>query len=316
VKLGVQVPHFGPNAGAAAIDEVARIAEDIGLDSLWVSDHVVFPSAGNSSYPHSSKGLPVENLSPFFEAITTLAYLAGTTRTARLGTSILLPGMRQPVLAAKMLASIDALSGGRLVLGLGAGWLEAEFALLEGVEFKRRGAALEEIVAIWRTLWSNRTASFEGEFFQFDEMIFDPLPAQSGGPPIWIGGNSKAAIRRAARIGDGWHAARVAPAELSELVTLLGEEAETHGRSLAEVEPSVTVVYRTGDDEIDPERLRDLVGGPELIAEQIGRYAEAGAETIVLGLDPRHDLDQHRRDLAVLAEEILPRLGDLVAADA
>lgn len=309
MKLGVQVPHFGPHAGVEGIEAIAGLAEEIGLDSVWASDHVVFPGKTNSAYPHSSSGLPVENMSPFFEVLTTLSYVAAKTNTVRLGTSVLIAGLRNPVLSGKMISSLDVLSGGRLTLGLGAGWLEAEFEMLEGVEFKRRGSALEEIVAIWRTLWAGGRPEFSGEFFELEEMVFDPLPSQRPGPPIWIGGNSKRALRRAARIGDGWHAARVGPAEFGELVGALNEEVEAAGRQPAEVEPSLTAMFRITDEPIDVDRLRDLVGSPELIAEQLQRYGEAGAGTVVLGLDPRHDLDQHRRTMAALAEQVLPALG-------
>lgn len=308
MKIGVQVPHFGPNASPEEVLEVARRAEEMDLDALWVSDHVVFPTAANSSYPHSAKGLPVENLSPMYEALTTLSFIAGTTTRIRLGTSILLPALRQPVLAAKMLASLDVLSGGRLVLGVGAGWLEAEFKLLGIEEFDRRGRLLDETIAIWRTLWADRKPSFEGEFFSFEEMVFDPLPQQRPGPPIWIGGHSPPALRRAARIGDGWHAARVGPAEFAELVARLREERAAVGRPEDAVVPSLTCVFRPGDADIDVSRLRDLIGPPQLIVEQLGRYAEAGCEEVVLGLDPRNDAEANSRALDALGESILPAL--------
>jgi probable F420-dependent oxidoreductase len=309
MRIGLQVPHFGPNTSPAEVIEVARRAEEIGLDALWVSDHIVFPTAANSSYPHSSKGLPVENLSPIYEALTTLSFIAGATERIRLGTSILLPALRQPVLAAKMLASLDVLSGGRLVLGVGAGWLEAEFELLGVSEFERRGRLLDETIEVWRTLWADTKPSFKGEFFDFEEMIFDPLPTQRPGPPIWIGGHSAPALRRAARIGDGWHAARLGPEEFGELVARLRRETLAAGRPEDAVVPSLTCVFRPGEGEIDVARLRDLIGPPELIVEQLGRYAEAGCEEVVLGLDPRSDAAQNREALDLLAGSILPALG-------
>lgn len=308
MRIGLQVPHFGPNTSPEEVLAVARRAEEMELDALWVSDHVVFPTAANSSYPHSSKGLPVANLSPMYEALTTLSYVAGATSKIRLGTSILLPALRQPVLAAKMLASLDVLSGGRLVLGVGAGWLEAEFKLLGIEEFDRRGRLLDETIAVWRTLWADRKPSFEGEFFSFEEMVFDPLPSQRPGPPIWIGGHSPPALRRAARLGDGWHAARVSPAEFGELVARLRQETDAAGRPADAVVPSLTCVFRPSDDEIDVAKLRDLLGPPELIVERLGGYAEAGCEEVVLGLDPRNDAAANSRALDALGESILPAL--------
>lgn len=313
MRIGVQVPHFGPNADPEGISQIAAQAESQGLDSVWVSDHVVFPGTNNSAYPHSDKGLPVENMSPFFEALTTLSYVAGQTQRVRLGTSVLLPGLRHPVLSAKMLATLDALSGGRLVLGVGAGWLEAEFALLDAPPFAQRGSVLEEVIEVWRELWSHRRASFRGRYFNFEELVFDPPPAQRPRPPIWIGGNSDTALRRAARVGDGWHAARLSPEEYRARVAQLEAEVLAAGRSSDEVEPSLTCMFRLSDERIDPQRLRDLVGGPELIAAQLRRYHEAGARTVVLGLDPRLRLDDHERTLDLLRTEILPRVEDILA---
>lgn len=312
LRIGVQVPHFGPNADPDGVARIAAHAESQGLDSVWVSDHVVFPATANSAYPHSEKGLPTENLSPIFEALTTLSYVAGQTTNVKLGTSVLIPSLRHPILAAKIISTLDALSGGRLVLGVGAGWLEAEFELLGAASFEQRGAVLEEIIEIWRRLWSQRRPSYRGRFFNFEEMIFDPPPAQKPGPPIWIGGNSDAALRRAARVGDGWHAARLSPEDYRERVGRLAAEATAAGRSPHDVTPTLTCMFRLSDEEIDPGRLRDLVGGPEVVAARMRRYAEAGAETIVLGLDPRLQISDHERTLDLLQTEILPRVEDLL----
>lgn len=312
MRIGVQVPHFGPNADPDGISRIAAHAESQGLDSVWVSDHVVFPGATNGAYPHSDKGLPTENLSPIFEALTTLSYVAGRTERVRLGTSILLPSLRNPVLGAKMIATLDALSAGRLVLGVGAGWLEAEFELLNAPPFAQRGKVLEEVIEIWQTLWSDRRPSFRGHYFNLEEMIFDPPPAQKPRPPIWIGGNSDIALRRAARLGDGWHGARLSPEEYRERVAQLTAEIAAAGREPDEVEPSFTCIFRLSDEQIDPARLRDLVGGPELVAAQLRRYEEAGARTVVLGLDPRLQIDDHERTLGLLQTEILPRVEDIL----
>jgi len=316
MRIGVQVPHFGPNANPDGISRIAAQAESQGLHSVWVSDHVVFPGTTNSAYPHSNKGLPTENLSPFFEALTTLSFVAGQTEHVRLGTSVLLPSLRHPVLSAKMLSTLDALSGGRLVLGVGAGWLEAEFELLDAPSFAERGTVLEEVLEIWQALWSHRRASFRGRYFTFEEMIFDPPPAQKPRPPIWIGGNSEIALRRAARVGDGWHGARLSPDEYRERVTKLTAEIVAAGREPDEVEPSLTCMFRLSDEQIDPARLRDLVGGPELVAAQLRRYDAAGAGTVVLGLDPRLQVDDHERTLGLLQTEILPRVEDILDAPA
>lgn len=307
IRLGVQLPHFGPHASAEGVGAFAERVEQLGFDSVWVADHVVLPTQTEGDYPYQKGGLPAENLSPFYEALTTLSFVAGRTSRVGLGTSILVAAYRHPVLAAKMLATLDALSGGRLVLGLGAGWLPEEFELTGAPDFADRGAVLEEIVAIYDRLWSDRVTAFEGDRWSLREMIFDPLPVQRPRPPLWIGGNAGPALRRAARLGDGWHAARVSPRELAEKIVELRRLTEEAGRDPDAVEPSVTCLLRLSDAPVDRERQRDLVGPPEVIAELIAAYAEAGAKAIVLGLDPREPLQRRLETIEVVAREIMPR---------
>lgn len=307
MKLGIQLPQFGPHADPHAIAEVAAAAEDLGLDSVWVSDHVVLPAEGSSAYPHSGKGLPYANLTPMYEAVTTLAFVAARTQRVRLGTSVLVAPAREPVLCAKALASLDALSGGRLVLGLGAGWLEGEFEVLGSPHYARRGTALEEIVELWTALWSGK-GTFSGKVFDVPDVVFEPRPVQTPRPPIWIGGNSGAAIARAARVGDGWHAARLAPAEFASSAAQLREATVACGRDPADVEPSLTCLLRISDDPVDSTRLRDLVGSPDVIRDRIREYADASVDTIVLGLDPRQAIADRLRSLQTLAAEVLPAL--------
>jgi probable F420-dependent oxidoreductase len=309
IRLGLQLPHFGPHATPDGVVEFAKRAEHLGFDSLWVGDHVVLPTQTEGDYPYQKGGLPAENLSPFYEALTTLSYVAGTTSRVRLGTSILVAAYRHPVLAAKMLSTLDVLSRGRLVLGLGAGWLPEEFELTGAPEFARRGAALEEIVAIYDRLWSERVTRFDGQHWRLREMIFDPPPEQRPRPPVWIGGNTKPALRRAARIGDGWHAARLSPRELANKIAELRRLTEAVGRDPDAVEPSVTCLLRFSDAPVDHERQRDLVGSPDIVGELIRAYAEAGAQTIVMGLDPREPLARRFETIEAVARDIMPSIA-------
>lgn len=305
MKLGIQIPHFGPHARPEAVTEVAVRAEAGGLDSVWVSDHVVLPSK-TTDYPYSKGGLPVENLSPMYEALTTLAFVAGQTSRVKLGTSILVLPQREPVLVAKMLATLDVLSAGRVILGVGAGWLPEEFALLNSPWFPERGAALDEMIELLTTLWSRSPVGFKGERYELQEMIFDPLPQQRPRPPIWVGGNSRPALRRAARLGDAWHAARVSPDEFAVSLTVLRELVQEAGRRPEEVEGTVTCLLRISDVTSDPRRQRDLVGPPALIVDLLDDYARAGATTMVMGTDPRETVEQRLAALDIVTDEIAP----------
>lgn len=308
MRFGVQIPHFGPHAEPAAISELAVAAQELGFDSVWVSDHVVLPARQPSGYPFSAAGLPVANLTPFYEALTTLAFVAARTGSVGLGTSVLVVPNREPVLLAKSLATLDALSGGRLVLGVGAGWLEEEFELLGSPPFADRGRVLDEALATIEALWSGSDAVLGTRRLSPEDVVFSPRPAQRPRPPVWVGGTSAAAIRRAARRGDGWHAARLTPARLREGVALLAEACREAGRDPDRVEPSVTCLLRFGGSQIEIDRARDLVGDPETVLALARRFAAAGARTMVLGLDPLESVERRLRTIESFAREIAPEL--------
>jgi len=171
---------------------IAQGAEELGFRSVWATDHLL---------------VPTENYRPYgrlLEALTLLSFLATKTKEVRLGTSVLIVPMRNPVEVAKQVATIDVLSGGRALLAVGAGWLEKEFRFLNA-NFAQRGAFLDESIRLVRALWSQERINFQGKFFNIADGVFEPKPVQGGGPPIWVGGNSRSAMRRAARLGDGWH---------------------------------------------------------------------------------------------------------------
>jgi probable F420-dependent oxidoreductase len=211
VKIGLHLPHVGPLATRDGLSTFARLAEERGFDSLWVSDHVVVPRKLASRYPYSRDGsFPVPPELPFLEPLATLLYVAGVTERAMLGTTILVIPMRNPIVTAKLLASLDVVSDGRLILGVGAGWMEEEFRML-AVPFEKRGARLDEYIQLFRKLWTEDNPSFHGKFWQIEEVGFAPKPVQKPCPPIWTGGHSAPALRRAGRLADAWHAVGVPP---------------------------------------------------------------------------------------------------------
>jgi len=205
VKYGVHLPQWGADATREGVLAVARTAEDVGLDSIWVADHIVHPHESVSQYPYRADGVPFAREEGFLEAFTTLSVIAGATSRLELGTSVLVMPMRDPLLTAKTVATLDVLSGGRTVLAMGAGWWEEEFAAL-GVPFRRRGKRFDEQLQIMRALWTDGELGHQGEAFAFPALTCRPLPAQAGGPPILIGGMGPVAWRRTARLADGWHA--------------------------------------------------------------------------------------------------------------
>ncbi len=270
MHIGVCLPNYGRAASPEAIREVARAAEALGFDSVWTTDHVLVPEVYSEPYGR------------IFETWTTLAYVAALTQRVRVGTSILLLGLRNPVLVAKQAATLDQLSGGRLILGIGAGWLDREFENL-GVSFRRRISFLEEGMVLMRTLWANPRPRFQGRFFRIEDAVFEPPPAQPGGPPIWVGGNTEAAVRRAARLGDGWHPVGLDPETLRTRVAQL--RAWAPGRSIpvvcrmyVAIDTPLPLVYTSPTGE---RRMR-LTGSPEQVLSGLQALREAGADGVIL----------------------------------
>jgi probable F420-dependent oxidoreductase len=268
MKLGIHAPQWGPDATREGVLAVAHAAEEAGLDSLWVADHIAIPVTSVSKYPYQKSGTPFSAEDGFLEAFTTLAVLAGATQRIRLGTSVLVMPMRDPVLTAKIAATLDVLSNGRLVLGIGAGWWREEFDALSAT-FDGRGARMDEQIRLMRELWTGHSVQFRGTHYDLGPICCRPIPVHRGGPPILVGGMSKAAINRAARIGNGWHAVGASPEQIVTARSRLADVAEQAGRSESEIPVSVsTGVSR--DIERTRTRLED--------------FAEAGVELAVLAV--------------------------------
>lgn len=213
--------------GAAATRETllgfARRAEALGYDSLWVSDHVVIPWHIESRYPYNATGdFPLPPATDFLEPLTALSLVAAVTERIALGTSVMVLPHRHPVLAAKMLATLDHLAPGRVILGAGVGWMREEIELF-GVPHARRGAWSDEAIRIMRACWSDEHVRFRGEFFTIDDVACRPRPAR-GTIPIWIGGHTARALRRVATLADGWHAAFPTPVAMAEGMQRLKDE--------------------------------------------------------------------------------------------
>jgi probable F420-dependent oxidoreductase len=292
LPFGVAVPNYGPLATASNLLRLARRAEELGVDSLWVADHLVAPVDVASVYPFDRRPDPKPGdmgvIERFQEPIVTLAYLAGATRKIRLGVSVYIMPYRNPIVTAKTIATLDSLSGGRVIFGVGVGWLREEFDAL-GIDPRFRGRITDEYVEVCRRLWRDDVASFAGKHYRLPAVRTGPKPVQRPWPPIWIGGNSDQALARTARLGDGWHAIDLSPAELRSRVADVRRLLQAAGR-----EPgSVTVSLRKGVLVQDSAGVDEkaLYGTPEKIRRDRDEYAEAGVDYLVVNLRQASGID-------------------------
>ena len=278
MKIGIHVPQWGGSATRSGVLDVAQAAEELGLDSVWVADHIVFPAKSESKYPYRADGVPFRLEDGFLEALTVLAAVAGGTQRVGLGTSVLVLTMRDPLVTAKVAGTVDLLSEGRLQLALGAGWWREEFDAL-GQQFDGRGARMDEQIDILRMAWGSTVFGHRGEHYQFEELSCTPMPAQTGGPPLLIGGMGDAALRRAAARGDGWHAVgadldvlRVGRARLDQLTV-------ESGRS-----PDDVIMSTSAGVSSDPDRAIERIRGlQEVGVSQIVINFAGEADDIIAG---------------------------------
>lgn len=296
MKFGVHLPHIGPAADPAAIRDFAQMAEGAGFDSVWVSDHIVVPRDIDSRYPYSPTGDFVAPPDwPWVDALSTLAFVAGVTERVELGTTVLIVPMRNPVATAKALAAIEHLSRGRLIVGVGAGWMAEEFAALDA-PFEHRGARLDEYVALMRGLWTSDDPTFEGRFYRLGNVGFAPKPLRP--PPIWVGGHTDAALRRTARIGDGWHPAFLTAAEIAALLPKLRACVAEAGR--ADDPPRLTARIDLTRDALDP--------GAAIAT--IREFAELGIEHLLVQWPGALNPGAAEADLNRFQAEIAPAFAE------
>ena len=284
MKFGVFLPSHGPAKSPAAVKQVAQAAEQAGFDSVWAADHV----------------LVHEKLRDFcmIETFVTLGYVAAITQRITLGTTVLVLPQRDPILAAKQAAAVDQYADGRLILGIGVGWMEDEYRYLR-TDFHQRGRIMDEWMQVMRTLWSGEQPAFQGEWISFEEVAFEPKPTQEGGPPLTIGGLSDAAIRRAATLGDGWQPIHIDPDEVAVGVRKLREWA--NGRPTSVIFHGRAQIGEEADPETTP-----ICGSIAAITDKIGRYAEAGVEHMLFDFYTCPTADAIQDQLETLASEIMP----------
>ena len=312
MEYGFYLPNSGAGVEPNALSDIAKLGDRLGFFCMVMPDHVLQPNQVNSTYPYSLTGDILEagqsGDGEWPEQITTLAYLAGITDQIKLVTSVMIIPYRNPILTAKMLSTLDMLSKGRLILGAGVGWMEEEFELLDTEPFAERGAVTNEYLRAFIELWTSDNPTFEGKYVNFSDITFLPKPVQKPHPPIWIGGQSKPAIRRAAQIGNAWHpvgaipAAPLEPEELAENLALLHDYAEKAGRDPSQLQVSVKAPLYDSNNS-DGSRRR-FTGSPDEVRQDVQTYADVGVTHLIFDFrtaDPHQTEDR----MAQFSEEVM-----------
>jgi probable F420-dependent oxidoreductase len=287
MRFGFYLPTRGATAAPEALEALVARGESLGFSSVVIADHIVFPVTIRSKYPYTVSGA-FPGHGDALEQLSLMAFVAGKSRRLRLISSVMILPHRNPVVTAKMLATIDVLSRGRVTVGVGVGWLREEFQALGAPDFDRRGAVSDEYLRIFKTLWTQDPASFRGEFYRFDGIRCLPHPAQKPHPPIWIGGHSKAALRRVARLGDGWHpvganpAVPLRPAELRAELDDLRRLTEAERRDFSTLTISYKApIYDPGQGVDGGAARRPFSGSQQAIADDVGTFAALGVSELI-----------------------------------
>jgi probable F420-dependent oxidoreductase len=289
VRIGVSLLNNQGIENVHALVDLASRADELGFDSVWVHDHVF------------NVGHVLDRIGgrPYYEPLTLLSFVAARTRRVRLGTSVLVLPYHNPVRLAKAAATLDVLCGGRLVMGVGVGLIEKEMQAM-GTPFAERGAYTDEAIAVMRALWSAEEPRFAGKYYRFEGMKFSPRPLQTPSIPLVIGGVSRAAIRRAARLGDGWQPLGLSPEALGQGIATLRDEARACGRDGAEIPVSIAMTLaaaRAG---------RHALGtAPSEIVKNARAYADVGVDTLIISAGTS-DPGEARAALEMVAREVLP----------
>jgi probable F420-dependent oxidoreductase len=322
MRYGFTLPGRGPLATPDNLGAIARRGEELGYHFVLFGDHIVVPRQIASPYPYTETGeFPGSASGVAMEQLTVLAFLAGQTQSMRLVTSVIIVPHRNPLVAAKALATLDVLSKGRLVVGVGVGWMREEFEALGLPPFEERGAVTDEYIRAFKELWTSDDPSFEGKYCRFSNISFLPKPVQKPHPPIWVGGESRRALRRTAELGNGWYPIGsnpqfplAEPEQLAAALQRLAVFAKEAGRDPAEIE----IIYRTHDYQLITEgkmpasstgARRPFVGVADDIAADIRRYEAMGVGALVLDfVRLSRNLDEMLQHMEALATQVWPQV--------
>jgi probable F420-dependent oxidoreductase len=285
MDFGLHLPASSATVTTEDLVRFAQQAEALGFYCLTVADHIVVPKNISVPYPYTIDG-KYPGAGYHLETLTTMSFLAGATKRIRFATSVMIAPYRNPILTAKMLSSLDVLSNGRVIVGLGVGWMKEEFDNLQAPPFEDRGKVTDEYIKAFRELWTSDNPSFKGKYCNFSNVVFLPKPVQKPTIPIWIGGHSKQALRRAGQLGDGWHpiggvpTIPLEPDDMKRDMETLAEHARRAGRDPKTIRVALKGSLFDKEKKIDGRRRR-FMGSAEEIASDIREYRAAGVDTMI-----------------------------------
>jgi probable F420-dependent oxidoreductase len=315
--IGFDLPTRGRLASPETIARLAVEGEAMGFDYLTLSDHIVIPQDIHARYPYSGSGeFPAGGRGDWYEQLTCAAYVAAKTSRLRLVTSVMVVPHRPAVLSAKILATIDLLSNGRLTVGVGAGWMKEEFEALGAPPFAERGAVTDEYLAAFRELWTKEAPRFDGRYVRFSDIVMAPMPVQKPHPPLWIGGESPPALRRVARLGDGWYPIGTNPQHPLDTLPRLRAGIERMRRVVDESgrDPrQIAIGYRVqrhgpGAPALSDNGERRLFsGGPADIAGDLRELRELGVSAVDLSFIDK-TVESTLADMKRFRDEVASRL--------
>jgi probable F420-dependent oxidoreductase len=319
MKYGFTLPGRGPLATPERLGILARKGEELGFDALLTGDHILVPKTITSPYPYTETGeFPGGPSGESMEQLTLLAFLAGQTSKIRLVTSVIIVPHRNALVAAKALATLDVLSQGRLVVGIGVGWMREEFEALGLPPFEERGAVTDEYIRVFKEVWTEDNPSYDGKYVKFDNISFLPKPVQKPHPPIWVGGESRPALRRTAELADGWYPLGSnptfpmgTPEQLKAGLERLATYAKMFDRDPAEIE----TIYRTHQFQLNKSAGADngrlpFVGNADQIAGDIRQYQDMGVGSLVLDfLRQTEELDEVLGRMEDFADQVFSKVA-------
>jgi probable F420-dependent oxidoreductase len=307
--------HLPASSAAVKPEELVRFAqraEALGFYCITIADHVIVPTHISVPYPYTVDG-KYPGTGYHLETLTTMSFLAGATDRIRFITSVMILPYRNPIVTAKMLASLDVLSGGRVIVGAGVGWMKEEFETIRTEAYEERGKVTDEYIAAFRELWTSNKPSFNGKYCSFSDIIFLPKPVQKPTIPIWIGGHSKQAIRRAARLGDGWHpiggvpTIPLEPEGIKKDLEMLVDYALKAGRDPKQIRIVLKGSLFDREKQITPGKRRRFIGAAEEIASDIRDYRGAGVDTMIFDVrQPSFNATMERMEW--MAKEVFPQV--------